>query len=70
VGATGTPLQVGDMDLTSDSQRSGFDLSVRKSLGHERLFQRFFVELALILQAKPQLAGLEVHLNRALLYPR
>jgi hypothetical protein len=26
--------------------------------------------LALVVQAKPQLTGLEVHLNRALLYPR
>ena len=36
----------------------------------ERLLERLCVELALVFQAKPQLTGLEVHLNRALLYPR
>ena len=52
------------------SSLPSFDLDIWKPLGLERFLERLCVELALVFQAKPQLTGLEVHLNRALFYPR
>src|SRR5262249_36256696 len=51
-------------------RRPRHDLRVRETLGLQGIFDLLCIEFAFVIDAKPQFAGLEFHLNRSLLYPR